>query len=154
MQEALVRLTEALVDGWPAASAAVPAVRSAGQPLQPTATSVPVRCAHGTPATPCCAACAVLDAAEAVLVEVQTPTGQAFPRSALELQVLEVLQAMYPLALNAGQLAQPSRPRAGDRPSDTRRARHVGDTRSAELRPLPAQTDTFLLTNVNNARFE
>ena len=107
VQEALLRLTEALVDGWPAAAAAaVPAVRSPSQTRQPTPTLAPTRCTHGTPATPGCAAWAVVDAAETVLVNVQTPPGQAFPRSALELRVLEVLQTMYPLALNAVQLAQ------------------------------------------------
>jgi hypothetical protein len=63
------------------------------------------RCPHGTPALPCCAACATVYRAETVLAEVQAEGPQRFPRRDVELQVLEALQALDPLPATARQIA-------------------------------------------------
>ena len=54
---------------------------------------------------PCCAACATLSRAEAVLAEVQTEAPHPFPRSAVELRVLEALQALSPMPATPIQVA-------------------------------------------------
>lgn len=72
---------------------------------RPASAVVPVRCPHGTRDTPCCAACTTLSRAEAVLVDVQTDEPQRFPRSAVELQILEALQQLSPLPVTPRQVA-------------------------------------------------
>jgi len=62
-------------------------------------------CPHSTPALPCCAACATVHRAEAVLAEVQAEGLQRFPRCDVELRVLEALQALAPLPATASQIA-------------------------------------------------
>ncbi|HSX81979.1 MAG TPA: hypothetical protein VLQ80_25880, partial [Candidatus Saccharimonadia bacterium] len=51
VQEALLQLTERLVQAW------------AGAPVDALPIPSTARCTHGTPTTPCCPACAVLGAA-------------------------------------------------------------------------------------------
>ena len=63
------------------------------------------RCPHGTPALPCCAVCATVHRAEAVLAEVQVEGLQRFPRRDVELRVLEALQALHPLPATVRKVA-------------------------------------------------
>ena len=79
-------------------------------PVRPVGETHPaptmVQCPHGTREIPCCAACTTLSRAEAVLVDVQTDGGQQrFPRSAVELRVLEALQALSPMPATPIQVA-------------------------------------------------
>lgn len=62
------------------------------------------RCPHGTQDTPCCAACATVYTAEAVLTDVQGAPPR-FPRRTVELQVLEALAALAPMPATSIQVA-------------------------------------------------
>jgi hypothetical protein len=95
VQTAVTGLLEALVQAWP---------RPAVPPLLPARRATPA-CPHGTPTRPCCAACTVIDAAEAVLVDVQDDLHQRYPRTPLEIHILETLRHFYPSPVTSRQLA-------------------------------------------------
>ena len=68
------------------------------------------KCEHATKTTRCCAGCATLRSAEALLLEVQRARPpeapvQAFPRSPVELRILEALQQTAPRAVTANRIA-------------------------------------------------
>jgi DNA-binding IclR family transcriptional regulator len=71
-----------------------------GQPPQGRSAPQSPPCPHATAQRPCCAACATVQAAEAVLVAVQTALpaadARAFPRTAVEVRILALLEARYP----------------------------------------------------------
>jgi len=95
VQTAVTGLMEALVQAWP---------RPVAPPLLPARRATPA-CPHGTPTLPCCAACSVVDAAEAVLVDVQEDLQRLYPRTPLELGILETLRRFYPSPVTSRQLA-------------------------------------------------
>ena|SRR5438105_4822074 len=80
VQNALTHLTEKLVQTWST-------------------------CQHGTLETPRCTSCAAVQAAETVLLDAQDELRHIFPRNALELQVLETLKHLHPLAVSAKQVS-------------------------------------------------
>jgi hypothetical protein len=93
LQEALLQLTERLVQAW------------ASAPVEDLQVPPPAQCAHAIPGMPCCPACAVLGAAEAVLVEVQEQRPQGYSRTPIEVHILDTLRRFYPSPVTARQLA-------------------------------------------------
>jgi hypothetical protein len=95
VQTAVLGLMEALVQSWP---------RPAAPPLLPARRKTPA-CPHGTPTLPCCPGCSVIDAAETVLLDVQEDLHQRYPRTPLEIHILEILRRFYPSPVTSRQLA-------------------------------------------------
>src|SRR5207253_1427281 len=87
VQNALMHLTAKLVQTWS------------------TSEAPQARCQHGTPETPRCASCVVIESAEVVIGNAQDELRHIFPRNALELQVLEILKHLRPLGVSAQQIS-------------------------------------------------